>query len=158
MLWLFQPGKGKCGLVVCLVPFSTGCCVTGGASAQGRNCCLCVFPSALFPHLIIKSPGAVPAGWDGDVPSLTLPFSPGFLSFVPGVGFPPGCSVHCLGHQWPSSAGRSPGLQLETLQPHAAPGPARVVQLRFCHHEAHPVKPAPASTSGFFLMEILFLV
>lgn len=97
--------------------------------------------------------------WDGDVSPLTLPFCPLLLSFVPGVGFPPGCSVHRLCHQWPSGAGRSPGVQLETVQPHAAPGPARVIQLRFCHHEAHPVKSASMSRRGFFfLMEILFLV
>lgn len=136
-----------CGLPV---PFSTGCCITGGASAQGRNCCLCMLPSAHFPHLIIKSHRAVPAVWDGDVSTLMLPFCPGFLCFVPGIRFQAGCSLHSLRHQWPSGAGWSPRLQLETVQPHAAPRPARVIQLPFCHHEADPVKPASISTSGFF--------
>lgn len=133
-----------------LVPFSTGCCMARDASEWGRNCCLCMFPFAYFPHVFIKSPGAVPAVWDVDVSTLMLPSCPGFLSFVPGIGFPPGCSIHSLCHQWPSGAGWSPGLQLATVQPHTAPRPARVIRLWFCHHEADPVKPASTSTSGFF--------
>lgn len=148
--WLVQGLDSKCGLCGLLVPSSTGCCITGDASAQGRNCCLCMFPSAHFPHLIIKSHRAVPAVWDGDVSTLTLPFCPGFLCFVPGIRFQAGCSLDSLRHQWPSSAGWSPRLQLETVQPHAAPRPAGVIQLQFCHHEADPVKRASIATSGFF--------
>lgn len=42
-------------------------------------------------------------------------FCPELRSFITGVRFPPGFSVHSHCHQWPPSTGWSPCLHLETV-------------------------------------------
>lgn len=76
---------------------------------------------------------------------------PTILSSIAGVRFPPGLSIHGHCHQWSPSAGRSPGLHLEAVQQHTPSGPAWIVQLQVCHHEANLVKSALIFQNGILL-------